>query len=230
MKKWILSIVMVLSVTAFGTLMILTAQDGPGDGGGEGVELTMLTNLLLDNFELAQTWEGAMPRDQGLIRIRRIPGAAGEVAAKGGEGNKYILGARIDYFKTGYNWFSVTPPRRVKVPGVTSEFSVYVAGRNYEHKLSMVISDYFGKLHKIGNEPMTFLGWKKLTFTVHENIPQRDYGPVSQDFGIYFIGMRVDCDPRFTHGKYYVYFDDLEAKTDLYDENFRNEDDPIDNW
>ena len=44
------------------------------------------------------------------------------------------------------------------------------------------------------------------------------------------IGFRVDCDPIYARGAYYIYFDDLRVVTDLYDVENRNEDDMIDNW
>ena len=66
--------------------------------------------------------------------------------------------------------------------------------------------------------------------------PDGERGIVQQSFyfgdkpGLRIIGFRVDCDPIYARGAYYIYFDDLRVVTDLYDVENRNEDDMIDNW
>ena len=44
------------------------------------------------------------------------------------------------------------------------------------------------------------------------------------------MGIHVKVDPRDSYGKYYIYFDQLMAKTDMYLETYREEDDPLDTW
>ena len=61
------------------------------------------------------------------------------------------------------------------------------------------------------------------------NVKQEDFrGQV--EHGISFTGIFIKVDPRDSYGKYYIYFDNLVAKTDMYLETYREEDDPIDNW
>jgi hypothetical protein len=69
--------------------------------------------------------------------------------------------------------------------------------------------------------------------------PQQELGTngiVQQNFhysnisGIKVTGFRIDCDPMEALGTYFVYFDDLRAVTDLFTEDLRDPDDPIDDW
>ncbi|MBI4977846.1 MAG: flagellar filament protein FlaA [Spirochaetes bacterium] len=204
-----------------------TAAKAPAPGGATNIE--SITNYVVENFEMATAWEASMPRDQGIVSLLRKEGGPNEVRSKGEEMNKYILGLKVEYFRTGYNWFSTTPPRKIKVPGVTKQLNVWVAGRNYEHRLSFVITDFYGQMNMIGNEKLNFTGWKQITAQVSPFLPQDEYHS-SMDRGIHLVGLRVECDPLYTHGKYYVYFDDITADTDLYLENYKDADDPSDDW
>jgi hypothetical protein len=50
--------------------------------------------------------------------------------------------------------------------------------------------------------------------------------------GLRIVGFKVDCDPTFARGVYYIYLDDLRAITDLYavESNREKNDDIPDNW
>lgn len=228
---------------------------GTTTGGGTSVPpnedpdrpLELVTNVVLDDFEFANTWEGQMSSDQGIIILRRIPGGPVEVTGED-EGkdesekkNKYILGAGVSYFRTGFHWFSVTPPRPIKILGIVKDISVWVAGRGNPHTLSFVIKDFYGRRQSLEcRDKLTFIGWKKLDVMIPQGIPQdihwtKDYGAASSDEmrrGLHFIGFRVDCDPRETWGEYKIYFDNLEAKRDIQLESpYANQpDDPVDDW
>ena len=178
-----------------------------------------MTNYLIDDFEFANTWQASMPRDYGVVSIIRREGGPADVVAEGAENNQYILGAKVEYFRTGYPWFSVTPPRPIKIPGYTKELSVW----------GFYIYDVNGKPQSVGNEALNFMGWKNITVQVPANVRQEEFrGQVEQ--GISFMGIHVKVDPRDSYGKYYIYFDQLMAKTDMYLETYREEDDPLDTW
>ena len=188
-----------------------------------------MTNYLIDDFEFANTWQASMPRDYGVVSIIRREGGPADVVAEGAENNQYILGAKVEYFRTGYPWFSVTPPRPIKIPGYTKELSVWVAGRNHNNRMSFYIYDVNGKPQSVGNEALNFMGWKNITVQVPANVRQEEFrGQVEQ--GISFMGIHVKVDPRDSYGKYYIYFDQLMAKTDMYLETYKEEDDPLDTW
>lgn len=228
MKRLSISIIMLILTVAFLLFAQDAAEQTDGEEGNNFVTESM-TNFLIDNFEFANTWQGAMPRDYGLVSIIRREGGPSDVVAEGEEENKYILGAKVEYFRTGYPYFSITPPRPVKIPGYTKEISVWVAGRNHNNMMSLYIYDINGKPQSIGNVPLNFVGWKNVSVQVPANVKQEDFrGQVEQ--GISFMGIFIKVDPKDSYGKYYIYFDNLVAKTDMYLETYREEDDPIDNW
>ena len=204
MKRLSILITMLILTVAF----LLFAQDAAQDNGQEGNNFVTesYTNFLIDDFEFANTWQASMPRDYGVISI-----------------------IKVEYFKTGYPWFSVTPPRPVKIPGFTKEISVWVAGRNHNNRMSFYVYDINGKPQNIGNEPLNFMGWKKITVQVPAKVKQEDFRGQAEQ-GISFMGINVKVDPRDSYGKYYIYFDNLEARTDMYLETYKEADDPRDTW
>ena len=231
MKRLSIFITMLVLTVAF----LLFAQDAAQDNGqqqaqgGNNFVTEAITNFLIDDFEFANTWQISMPRDFGIASIIRREGGPADVVADGAENNKYILGAKVQYFRTGYPHFAVTPPRPVKIPGYTKEISVWVAGRNHNNKMSFYLYDINGKPQTVGNEALNFMGWKNITVQVPASIKQEDFrGQVEQ--GISFMGIYIKVDPKDSYGKYYVYFDNLVAKTDMYLETYREEDDPRDTW
>ena len=65
--------------------------------------------------------------------------------------------------------------------------------------------------------------------SIPESIIQRDFHFVDRQ-GIKFVGFLVECDPVETYGTYYVYFDELRALTDIFNEKTRDLDDMVDGW
>ncbi len=76
---------------------------------------------------------------------------------------------------------------------------------------------------------LNFLGWKRLTVAVPPGIKQADYHYVARN-GLQFLGFRVDCDLDEAYGRFYLYFDDLSAVSDLFLEKSRDRDDMQDIW
>ena len=217
-------------------------QQATGDNkeGGETIlskkGLESIRNVLLDDFEDADSWVGEMPRDWGLIFVQRRDGGPDEIKKVDPEKNKYSLGARVNFFKTGSAVFGIKPPRELDVPGITKSISIWVAGRNYSHILYTIVKDLTGRLHKIRmGRKLNFPGWNRLTGQVGESIIQNDPRFVSKkgkQRGLYVISMYVECAMEETVGQYYLYLDQLEAQTDMFLEDARNKDvdDMLDNW
>lgn len=177
-----------------------------------------------------------MPRDQGFVLTRRLVGSPvdkepiedeQEIGLE--EDDKYVLGVKVHYDKRGVNSFAVLPVKPLPIAGIAKTMSVWVAGRNNNHMLSMMILDYFGNPKELTIGKLNFSGWKKLTVAIPPNIVQKDYHYTNIN-GIKFAGFRVDCDPADTYGSYYVYFDDLRAVSDLFTEESRDVDDMADGW
>ncbi len=218
-------------------------QQATGDNNKEGEEtilskkgLESIRGILLDNFEDADSWVGIMPRDWGLIFVQRREGGPDEIKKADPEKNKYSLGARVNFFKTGNAVFGVKPPRELDVPGIVKSLSVWVAGRNYSHVLYAIVRDITGQLHKIRlGRKLNFPGWNRLTGQIGEAIVQSDPRFASKRGkrrGLYVTSMYVECDMRETVGQYYLYLDQLEAQTDMFleDERNRDVDDMVDDW
>ena len=208
--------------------------------GGKGVlgrsGLMNVRTLLLDDFETADDWLGQMPRDYGIIVVKRREGGPSEVRDADKENNKYVLGARISYFKTGAASFSITPPREIDVLGVSKSISVWVAGRNYSHRLYALIRYVVGRTHKVRiGKKLNFPGWEKISGQFTDNVIQEDLRYAlrsNKKRGIVLLSMFVECAMDETVGDYYFYMDQLQVETDMFyeDEQNRNLDDMIDKW
>jgi hypothetical protein len=182
-----------------------------------------------------------MSSDEGYTATRLFLGApAAKEPIPEEEGldipDSYVLGTRVDYLRRGYNTFTVRPVRPIPIEGITKTVSVWIAGRNFNHEISLLIQDFFGRHYEIYMGKLNFQGWKKLTVAIppqgHDGVNgvvQRNYHYNNQ-MGIRITGFRINCDPMETLGSYYIYFDDLRAVTDLFAENNRDADDMSDGW
>lgn len=192
-----------------------------------------ISNILIENFEDAGAWQGEMPRDLGIIRVQAREGGPRDLT-ENNEKNKFCLGAKILFFKTGASWFSISPPKDIAVKGLSKSFSVWVAGRNFKHNLKALIRDYNGDLNMIEFGQLNFFGWQELYAQIPMSIEQENYKLYSVDRprGIKFVSFFVNCAQDETVGSYYLYIDDLRAKTDVFWENPKNKDEynPKDTW
>jgi hypothetical protein len=200
-----------------------------------------LKEISVDKFEYDGFWMSTMSADEGYATTRLFDGSpSAKVPIPEEEGldipDKYVLGTRVDFLHRGYNTITIYPMRPVPIEGITKTVSVWVAGRNFNHELSLLIEDAFGRYFELYMGKLNFQGWKKMTVAsppqaldgIH-GIVQRNYHYNSM-MGIKITGFRIDCDPMEAYGSYYVYFDDLRAVTDLFAEDIKDPDDPSDMW
>ena len=233
MKKTLLIWLVILFLPA-----LVTAQTTGIKAESLGVDAAQqkLVEISVTKFEDAAFWRSTMPLDMGIAMNRRFEGSPaekqpleGETASRIQEQDRYVLGAKINFFRRGVNHVSIVPVKPLPVAGITKTLSVWVVGRNMSHMLSVIISDYFGNRAEITMGKLNFSGWKKLTVAVPPNIVQRDFH-YGDRMGIKILGFKVDTDPLESFGTYYIYFDDLRAMTDLFAENSRDPDDIADVW
>jgi hypothetical protein len=182
-----------------------------------------------------------MSGDEGYTQSRLfLGGPEGKEPIPDEEGmdisDQYALGVRVDYLRRGHNSFFVHPIRPIPIEGITKTVSVWVIGRNFNHDLTLLIQDFFGRNYEIYMGRLNFQGWKKLTVAIPpqsgdgvNGITQRSYH-YNNRMGIKILGFWINCDPVETYGTYYVYFDDLRAVTDLFAERNRDSDDMADGW
>ncbi|MFP3088755.1 flagellar filament outer layer protein FlaA [Treponema sp. TIM-1] len=200
-----------------------------------------LKEISVDKFEHDGYWLSSMSTDEGYTRTRLFSGSPqNKVPLEEEEGlnipDQYVLGTKVDFLRRGHSSFTIFPMRPIPIEGITKTISLWVAGRNYNHELKILLQDYFGRPFELYVGKLNFQGWKKLTVAVPpqaadgiNGIVQRNYHYNNQ-LGLKITGFRIDCDPMETYGSYYVYFDDLRAVTDLFAENNRDADDMADAW
>ena len=206
-----------------------------------------IKEVSVDKFEHEGFWRSTMSSDEGYTTSRLFGGnperPAGPHAKKPipeeadlNIPDYSVLGTRIDFLRRGYNSFTIYPTRPIPIEGITKTVSVWVAGRNFNHELVLLIQDFFGRKYEFHMGKLNFMGWQRLVVPIPpapedgiNGVVQRSYHH-SGNFGIKIMGFRVDCHPLEAQGSYYIYLDDLRAETDLFTEHHRDPDDMVDGW
>ena len=197
-----------------------------------------LREISIDKFEIEGSWNAHISPDFGVISSRLFDGSpAMKEPLKGEEEaeDSKVLGVKVEFFRRGVNSFFVRSARPIPIEGVTKTVSVWVAGRNMDHEMYLLVQDYFGHNFELYMGSLGFSGWKKMTVAVPPT-PDGEHGIIQQSAyngvkpGLRILGFRIDCNPMLARGQYYIYFDDLRAVTDLYDLENRDEDDINDDW
>jgi len=218
-------------------LFSLNAQDGPN---AENLPpLTAreaLKEISVSKMEDAGFWKGGMSSDFGLLQLRDFDGGsrdkepiAAEEQSNITEPDDKVIGAKVSFLRRGVTEFSIKPLRPLPIEGITKTISVWVVGRNIGHELNLLISDSAGQTSIIPMGKLNHSGWKKMTVTIPPHIKQRDYH-YGYRTGISIEGFVVHCEIDETYGRYYVYFDDLRAVSDFFDEELQDADDMLDAW
>jgi hypothetical protein len=200
-----------------------------------------LKEISIEKFEHDGYWLSSMSSDTGYTVSRLFAGnPQNKEPLADEEGlnipDRYVLGTRVDFLRRGHTSIGIYPIHPIPIEGITKTISVWVAGRNYNHELKILIEDFFGRPYELLVGKLNFQGWKKLTVAVPPQAPDGLSGIVQRNYhynnlmGIKVTGFRIDCDPSEAYGTYYVYLDDLRAVTDLFAENNRDADDMVDAW
>jgi hypothetical protein len=234
MKRRVLLALVVAAVGAAG----LYAQETPIDPGVLGVDTAQqnLREISVDRFEDPGFWLSSIPADRGLVMHRRLAGGPAdkqpipeEVEAGIEPVDDNVIGMKVDFYRRGATSVSLRPVRPLAVPGIVKTISVWVVGRNFNHRLSLVVEDYFGNVNILPLGRMNFSGWKQLTVAIPPTLDQRN-PHYNTETGLRILGFVIDADINEAYGTYYVYFDDMRAVTDLFAEESRDPDDMVDNW
>lgn len=234
----------ILAVFIFLLAVVLYPQNLDPDPKNVTSANSQLVEVRLSGFEDASFWDVSMPIDQGVIVKQSKPGAPQEIKDPNHPNTikkrdtayaipeypiEKVLGVKVQYIARGYNWFAIRPAKPVVIEGICQQISVFVAGRNYKHMLKIMIMDYFGEERILVVDKLNFIGWRELIVAIPENIKQSDYHFVHRQ-GIKFNGFIVECDPMETFGIYYMYFDELRAYTDIFNEKTKDTNDMVDDW
>jgi hypothetical protein len=199
-----------------------------------------LKEISIDKFEQEGYWHAYISTDSGFATSRLFTG--GPQAKKPLEGetelgmsDNNVLGTKIDFLRRGHTSIYINATRPIPVEGITKTITIWAAGRNYNHKLYLIVEDARGRYFELYMGRLNFQGWKQMAVPIppqtgdYNSIIQTDYH-YSSYLGIRVVGFRVDVDPMEAYGTYYLYFDDLRAVTDLFVEDSRDPDDPHDDW
>ncbi len=196
------------------------------DSGLIGIESAeqSLREVSISKFDDAAFWYAKIGADDGIITVRDKVGSPSEKEAIEGDIDNNVLGVRVDFFRRDMVDFFINPIRPLPIEGITKSVSLWVTGRNTRHILKLIIKDHLGNYTELTMGDLNFSGWKKMVVAIPPSIIQRDYH-YNDKMGIQIIGFKVECDLEETYGKYYIYFDDLRAVTDLFAEQNRDADD-----
>ena len=201
-----------------------------------------LREVSIDLFEREGSWNVKMSPDYGIITGRFFEGgpdpeAKSPIETTGDEklSDTHAYGVKVEFFRRGINSFFITPSQPLAIDGVAKTVSVWVAGRNQNHTLTLLVRDFFGNNFELYMGTLAFTGWKQMVVAVPPS-PDGKRGIVQDSAyfssrpGLSVVGFRVDCDPEVAFGTYYIYFDDLRSVSDMY--SFENHDpyDMMDNW
>ena len=200
-----------------------------------------LKEISVEKYESEGTWIVNMSADEGVIKGRLFDGSpAGKKPIPEEEGmnipDSKVYGVRVDFFRRGYNSFSVSAVKPLPIEGIAKTVTVWVVGRNYKHTMKLILEDYWGNQFELYVGKLNHSGWKKMTVAIPPANPDGRSGIIQKDYhygtrmGLKIVGFRVDCDPTDAYGSYYMYFDDLRSVSDLYEMENRDADDMYDNW
>ena len=241
--KRVLTFVLIFSVASAAFTQMFPFEVGIADPTRLGIDTgqQFLREVSLDRFEREGFWRSSISADDGLTTTRLFLGSpAGKTPIPGEEGlniqDIHVLGTRVDFFRRGHTSFMVYPIRPIAIEGITKTVSVWVAGRNFNHTLMLVIEDFFGRRFELTMGRLNFQGWRRLTVAIPPQAEDGFQGIVQRNFhhnhymGIRILGFRVVVDPMQAIGSYYIYFDDLRAVVDLFMESHRDPDDMPDGW
>lgn len=239
MKKLVMCVMSAcLALSAFAQNNIdISSADPKSVGTDTGKQ--SLKEIVVDLFEQEGSWYVDMASDYGIASSRLFDGVPAnkdplpEDTANAQDSK--VFGAKIEFYKRGVNTFYLYASRPIAIEGITKTVSFWVAGRNYNHSISLILRDFNGKEFELYVGTLNFSGWKKLSVAVPPS-PDGRHGVIQSNPhytelpGVRIVGFRVDCDPEEAYGTYYLYMDDLRAVSDLYTLDLRDEDDMSDNW
>jgi len=243
MKRLIIIVLVLLTAAGVFAQQVQRPEIGSADPNRLGIDAAQqfLKEISVDRFEREGFWNSSMSTDSGYISSRLFLGSPmGKTVIPDEEGlnipDRYVLGTRVDFLRRGYTSFYIKPNRPIPIEGITKTVSVWVAGRNFNHSLVLLIEDFFGRPFELHMGRLNFQGWKRLTVAIPpqaedglNGIVQRNYH-YNHHMGITITGFRIDVDPWAAYGSYYMYMDDLRAVTDLFAEDNRDPDDMPDGW
>ena len=197
-----------------------TEQENPEDKKNNQNKLQV---VFLENFENSEDWsiKATSPIEKSqLVKLPQTGKLQDALEPKvvpvdGGDqiGKNHILGVKGYFYDKGVDRIEIYPPNEYAIKGIVKQISVWVLARNRNYNLYVKLRDYRGKIHKIKLGKLNFFGWRKLTANIPGYIPQSfKYSLLNQN--LRFLSLFIVSDFHEPVGSFYVYFDNLQVKTD----------------
>ncbi len=203
--------------------------------GSDNPAYQKLQEVSVNKFEDPAGWTPHMSGDFGYIVGRKLEGGpqnkqpiANEEVSPGESSDNSVLGVKVSFIRRGLTPINVTAFHPIPIDGLVKVISVWVAGRNVPHKLSILVRDQNNKLHKLFVGTLNFSGWKQMSVAIPSKVEQRGSRPTK--VGLSVVGFEIDTDLDDSRGTYYVYFDDMRAWIDFAAFEVAGSDDPVDAW
>lgn len=236
-RRTIVSVMTVCLFLSGGAVFGQFGEDINPEDLGQDVAQQRLQEVSVTKFEDSGMFRVRMSSDYGLTEYRRFEGSPAEkepieVEQNIGfeaESDRFVLGARADFYRRGTPTLTIEPTRPIAIPGLVKTMSVWVVGRNANHELYLMVEDIRGNVNRIRVGELNFTGWRRMNVAIPPSIVQQD-DRASDRTGLRFLGFSIEPDMLQTYGSYYIYFDDLRAVTDLFGEELRDPDDMADGW
>ncbi len=210
---------------------------------GDDVDAMELRSIIVEGWE-NEPWIATTDPSApvGKIESKIIPGVPENL--KFDENNKNSYGIRFSFvYPSPTNKVVITPPDSkyatrttgvldeetqepieyripgVKLPGKVRAVSVWVLGRGNEYNLEGWIEDWRGDTHIYQFGSVDFIGWRPLTITIPNNVPQ-DVSSFPQTKTLVFKKFVLRATSKTSAEKVVLFFDSLKVLTDMYDVYF----------
>ena len=156
-----------------------------------------------------------------------------------------IMGIKAKYDYSGFNWVVLEPantrsmgeieltpedrfyasdrvkyfPSYIHMKGRVRAIDMWVWGCRYNYNLSIHVEDHLGVVHTLPIAALNYQGWRNLRVDIPTYIPQSQKQlPRTQPIKI--IRLKITADPNERPDKFFVYFDYMQALTDLFEESY----------
>ena len=158
----------------------------------------------------------------------------------------FAFGVRAAFSRKGYNFLEFIPaergqtgeliPRRhgLQLPGKIRSLNVWIWGSNYNYSMDLHLQDYRGVVHVLRLGKLEFNGWGNITTRIPPYIPQSARHLVTLDEtlpggvensrrGLRLMKLVLWTDPNEQVGGFFVYLDEIQIETDVYEPLFDGE-------
>jgi len=199
-----------------------------------------LRSITIESFEKDLWRATALPgAPQSKVEIKQVAGIPKNLGNEAG--NKNSMGLRFQFVYPGNNSIVLLPPesktvRRyvsqlsddtnerkfydvpgIELPGIVKAISIWVLGRGDDYTLEAWIEDWKGDTHIYNFGSMNFIGWRPLTITIPNSVPQ-EADAFPQTKGLILKKMVIRSTPKTkTDNKTIFFFDSIKVLTDMYD-------------